>query len=74
MSWQNKVTNTVEVLRGKAKEAVGRITGNPRWEVEGKLSQSRGNLKQAGEKIKDVGKSIFSPRNRYGPPRNRYGP
>jgi uncharacterized protein YjbJ (UPF0337 family) len=66
MSWQNKVMNTVEVLRGKAKEAAGRITGNARWEAAGRLGQSRGNLKQAGEKVKDVAKSIFGPRNRYG--------
>jgi uncharacterized protein YjbJ (UPF0337 family) len=58
--------NTVEVLRGKAKEAAGRITGNARWEASGRLGQSRGNLKQAGEKVKDVGRSIFGPRNRNG--------
>jgi uncharacterized protein YjbJ (UPF0337 family) len=66
MSWQNKVMNTVEVLRGKAREAAGRITGNARWEIAGRLGQGMGNLKQAGEKVKDVGKSIFGPWNRYG--------
>lgn len=66
MSWRNKVMNTAEVLRGKAKEAAGRITGNARWRVEGRLGQGKGNLKQAGEKVKDVGKNILSSRNRYG--------
>jgi uncharacterized protein YjbJ (UPF0337 family) len=66
MSWQNKVMNTVEVLRGKVKEAAGSITGNARWEAAGRLGQSRGHLKQAGEKVKDVGRSIFGPGNRRG--------
>jgi uncharacterized protein YjbJ (UPF0337 family) len=59
MGLQDKVANKVEVLKGKLKEAAGRITGNPRLEVEGRLDQGKGNLKQAGEKVKDAGKSIF---------------
>lgn len=59
MGLQDKVANRAEVLKGKAKEAAGKITGNPRLEVEGKLDQGKGNLKQAGEKVKDAGKSVF---------------
>ncbi len=47
------------MLKGKAKEAAGKITGNPRLEVEGKMDQGKGNLKQAGEKVKDAGNSVF---------------
>jgi uncharacterized protein YjbJ (UPF0337 family) len=47
------------VLRGRAKEAAGRITDNPRLVVEGKLDQGKGNLKQAGENVKDAGNSVF---------------
>ncbi|HEX5347160.1 MAG TPA: CsbD family protein [Pseudonocardiaceae bacterium] len=59
MGLQDKVGNRAEVLKGKAKEAAGKITGNPRLEVEGKLDQGKGNLKQAGEKVKDAGNSVF---------------
>lgn len=59
MSLQGKIANKAEVLKGKVKEAAGRITGNPLMEVEGRLDQGRGNLKQAGEKVKDAGKNVF---------------
>jgi uncharacterized protein YjbJ (UPF0337 family) len=59
MGLQDKVANRAEVLKGKAKEAAGKITGNPRLEVEGRLDQGKGNLKQAGEKVKDAGNSVF---------------
>jgi uncharacterized protein YjbJ (UPF0337 family) len=54
MGVQDKIANRVAVLKGKAKEAAGKITGKSRWEVEGKLDQVKGNLRQAGEKVKDV--------------------
>jgi uncharacterized protein YjbJ (UPF0337 family) len=59
MGLQDKIASKAEVLRGKVKEAAGRITGNPLLEVEGRLGQGRGNLKQAGEKVKDAGKNVF---------------
>ncbi len=59
MSFQDKVANSAEVLKGKAKEAAGKVTGKPRLEVEGKVDQGKGNLKQAGEKVKDAGNSVF---------------
>ncbi len=59
MSSQDKVANSAEVLKGKAREAAGKITGNPRLEVEGKMDQGKGNLKPAGEKVKDAGDSVF---------------
>jgi uncharacterized protein YjbJ (UPF0337 family) len=60
MGLQGKIANKAEVLKGKVKEAAGRITGNPLLEVEGRLDQGRGNLKQAGEKVKDAGKNVFA--------------
>ena len=56
---QDKIANRAEVLKGKAKEAAGKITGNPRLEVEGKLDQGKGNFKQTGEKVRDAGNSVF---------------
>ena len=59
MGLQDKAANRAEVLKGKVKEAAGKITGNPRLEVEGRLEQGKGNIKQAGEKVKDASDSIF---------------
>jgi uncharacterized protein YjbJ (UPF0337 family) len=54
MSTENKVGNTADKLKGKAKEAAGKVTGNERLQAEGKGDQAKGDLKQAGEKVKDV--------------------
>jgi uncharacterized protein YjbJ (UPF0337 family) len=59
MGLQDKAANRAEVLKGKVKEAAGKITGNPRLEVEGRLEQGKGKIKQAGEKVKDAGDSMF---------------
>jgi len=54
MGLDDKISNAAEDLAGKAKEAVGKVTGNERLEAEGELEQSKADLKQAGEKIKDA--------------------
>ncbi len=59
MSFQDKVANKAQVLKGKDKEAAGKISHDPELEVEGKMDQGKGHIKQAGEKVKDAGKSVF---------------
>jgi uncharacterized protein YjbJ (UPF0337 family) len=54
MSTDDKVKNTAETAKGKAKEGVGTATGNESLKAEGRADQARGYLKQAGEKIKDA--------------------
>jgi uncharacterized protein YjbJ (UPF0337 family) len=54
MSAQDKASNTGDKIKGKAKEAVGKLTGNEEMEAEGKADQVKGDAKQAGEKVKDV--------------------
>ena len=54
MSNEDKISNKVDELAGKGKEAAGRATDNPDLEAEGKGQQAKSNLKQAGEKVKDV--------------------
>ncbi|MGY1737263.1 CsbD family protein [Geodermatophilus sp. SYSU D00684] len=54
MSAEDKAANKVDALAGKAKEAVGRVTGNPDLEEAGKRQQVKSDLKQAGEKVKDA--------------------
>jgi uncharacterized protein YjbJ (UPF0337 family) len=54
---EDKARNTAETARGKAKDVVGRTTGNKDLESEGKAEQVVGHLKQAGEKVKDAVRS-----------------
>ena len=54
MSAEDKVKNTAETAKGKAKEGAGRATGNESLEAEGRADQAKGDLKQSGEKIKDI--------------------
>lgn len=57
MSGTDKANNKIEELGGKAKEAVGKLTGDKSTENEGKGDQAKSNLKDAGEKVKDAFKS-----------------
>jgi len=50
----DKIDNKMEELGGKAKEGVGRATGDEELQAQGEGDQAKGNLKQAGEKIKDA--------------------
>ena len=54
MSAEDKASNKIDELAGKAKEAMGRASGNRDLEAEGKGQQTTSNLKQAGEKVKDA--------------------
>lgn len=54
MSGTDKAKNQVQDLKGKAKEAAGRITGDDDTEAKGKGDQVKSDLKQAGEKVKDA--------------------
>ena len=54
MSGTDKAKNKIEDLGGKAKEALGKATGDRSTENEGKGDQAKSNLKDAGEKVKDA--------------------
>lgn len=54
MSTEKKVDNKAEELGGKAKEVVGKATGDRNLEAQGKADQTKSNLKQAAEKVKDA--------------------
>jgi uncharacterized protein YjbJ (UPF0337 family) len=54
MSTEDKLKNKVEDLGGKAKEAVGKATGDRDTRNEGKADQAKSSLKDAGEKVKDA--------------------
>ncbi len=59
MGLGDKISNKVEQLKGKGKEATGKAANDERLEDEGKADQGKANIKQAGEKIKDAAKNIF---------------
>lgn len=54
MSAEDKLKNKIEDLGGRAKEAVGRATGDPETRDEGRADQAKSALKDAGEKVKDA--------------------
>ncbi len=54
MGLDDKIDNKVEGLGGKAKEGVGRATGDEDLQAQGEGDQAKSDLKQAGEKIKDA--------------------
>ena len=54
MGTDDKIDNKVEDLGGKAKEAVGKATGDDALEGQGDRDQRRASLKDAGEKVKDA--------------------
>ena len=54
MSNEDKISNKIDELAGKGKEALGRATHNRDLEAEGQGEQAKSNLKQAGEKVKDA--------------------
>jgi uncharacterized protein YjbJ (UPF0337 family) len=54
MSGLDKAKNAVEDAAGKAKEALGKVTGDKDTENEGRTDQSKADLKNAGENVKDA--------------------
>jgi uncharacterized protein YjbJ (UPF0337 family) len=54
MSATDKIKNAIEDVEGKAKEALGKATGDKSTENEGKGDQAKSDLKNAGENVKDA--------------------
>ncbi|HYH34595.1 MAG TPA: CsbD family protein [Nocardioides sp.] len=54
MGMDDKASHKGEDLKGKAKEATGKATGDERLEGEGKGDQTSASIKSAGDKAKDA--------------------
>lgn len=54
MGVEDKARNAAENSKGKAKEAAGRVSGDPDLEEEGRRDQAKADVKQAGEKVSDA--------------------
>jgi uncharacterized protein YjbJ (UPF0337 family) len=57
MSATDKMKNKIDDAGGRAKEAVGRASGDRSTKNEGRKDQAKAHLKDAGEKVKDAAKS-----------------
>ena len=53
MSAINKVRNKLQKVSGRAKETIGRATGNRRLESRGVRDQVASDVKNVGETVKD---------------------
>ncbi|MHC3000778.1 CsbD family protein [Gordonia metallireducens] len=58
MGLNDKVSNKVEDLGGKAKEAAGDVTGDDQLKNEGKGDQLSAAVKDGAEKVKDAAENI----------------
>lgn len=54
MATEDKAAAKGKAAKGRVKEGVGKVIGNPRLEAEGKADRVEGNLRQAGQKVKDA--------------------
>jgi uncharacterized protein YjbJ (UPF0337 family) len=54
MGLDDKADNKGQDLKGRAKEAVGSVTGDDDMKNEGRGDQAESSVKQAGEKAKDA--------------------
>jgi uncharacterized protein YjbJ (UPF0337 family) len=54
MGIDDKMENKGEDLKGKAKEATGKVTDDEDLEAEGKTDQTKSDLKDAKENVKDA--------------------
>jgi uncharacterized protein YjbJ (UPF0337 family) len=50
----DKAKNAVEHAAGKAKEGIGKVSGDRDTDAEGKTEQAKADLKNAGEDVKDA--------------------
>jgi uncharacterized protein YjbJ (UPF0337 family) len=54
MGAHDKVSNKIDDVAGKAKEALGHVTGDDSTKAEGKFDQAKASVKDAVEDVKDV--------------------
>ena len=54
MGVDDRIENTAEDLKGKTKEAAGKVTDNERLEADGKMDQAKADMKNTVEDVKDA--------------------
>ncbi len=58
MSFIDKLRNCIKTSQGRAKQDVGRATGDPDLEAKGRGERVEGAGRQVGEQAKDAAKNI----------------
>jgi uncharacterized protein YjbJ (UPF0337 family) len=58
MGFMDKLRNRFTMSKGKAKQDVGRATGDRSMEAEGQADRVAGAGRQVGEQVKDAGKNV----------------
>jgi uncharacterized protein YjbJ (UPF0337 family) len=58
MGLMDKLRNKLQMGKGRAKQDVGRATGDPYLESKGQRERAGGAARQVGEQVKDAGKSV----------------
>jgi uncharacterized protein YjbJ (UPF0337 family) len=58
MSTNDKASNRVQDVKGRLKEAAGRLTGNRDLKNEGKADEAKAGMKNAGESVKDAAHEV----------------
>ena len=58
MGFMDKLKNRLQMSKGRGKQNMGRATGDPYLEAEGKRERVSGAAKQVGEQVKDAGKNV----------------
>jgi uncharacterized protein YjbJ (UPF0337 family) len=53
MSLFNRIRNKSRITRGRAKQKIGRATGNRRLQAQGLTDRVSGRARQFGENVKD---------------------
>lgn len=59
MSTEDKAKATAKNLEGKAKEAMGEVTGDPETKAEGKEKQAEAKVEHSVENVKDKAKKAI---------------
>ena len=59
MSTGDKIDNKAEELRGKAKEGIGKATGNDRMAAEGAAERVEGKIQKGVGNVKDAARDAL---------------
>ncbi len=54
MATNNRLSNSAKYWGGRAKETLGRLSGNRRTQYEGKLDQAKANAKDVGLDVRNA--------------------
>ncbi len=58
MGSQDKASNKVQDLKGKAEETVGKVIGDEDLKDEGQADQAKAAVKDVGETVKDAASKV----------------